>query len=237
MAFGNYGGLPIFKEHSLIRIFHTHSEIRIIPLYKLKVSFQHCREQDAPYSNASWPEMSTPNWVKMLTNVQSDYKELGTEYLHSNYFLKTAMLLWSPSLWCPHTMSWWGRAHQYGNIRSFSTKGQQMAGPFPITPSPALSIQRNEGEQNTGERNCHRGRKTNQNQQKAPKTQPQGRTLKGNLYFLQPGSKHLPAAGFIYSHLIQILNASKCYGTFFFFENKNDNNWNKTGNEKTQRLK
>lgn len=31
VAFGNYRGLPVFKEHSLIRIFHSHSEIRIIP--------------------------------------------------------------------------------------------------------------------------------------------------------------------------------------------------------------
>lgn len=54
--------------------------------------------------------------------------------------------------------------------------------------------------------------------------------------FLQPGSKHPLRSWFYLHHLIQILNASKCYYTFFF-ENKNHNNWNKTGNEKTQRLK
>lgn len=66
---------------------------------------------------------------------------------------------------------------------------------------------------------CHRREENKQTS--PPKTTPRKNFERKP--FLQPGSKHPLCSWLNLHHLIQILNASKCYYTFFF-ENKNDNN-------------
>lgn len=102
---------------------------------------------------------------------------------------------------------------------------------IPCHPSPRFEHPA-QGSKIPEKGNCHSREENRQ-------TSPQRTTPRKNLErkpFLQPGSEHPLCSWLILHHLIQIRNASKCYYTFFF-ENKNDNNWNKTLNEKTQRLK
>lgn len=166
------------------------------------------------------------------------HRELGREHLHSQHFIRSCAHLFhfaAPHFGSPNNPGQWGRSacgwccHE-GNLWSFSTRRCQMSAPFPITPHPDLSIQ-HKGVKCWRKRTVtERGKQTNKPSKKNPRKNFERKP------FLQPGCKHPLCSWLNLHHLIQILNASKCYYTFSF-ENKNDNNWNKTLNEKTQRLK
>lgn len=192
VAFGNYGGWTILKGHSLKRIFHSHSERRT-SLRCLSYTAESRMPTDAPR-----PQTDPPHQAKMFTELsKTHHRELGRENLHSHYFIRSFVhLVPFPAPNCGSQQP----SEEGQPVGDAVSKGT--CGPSPPEDAKCLTPHHHSdlSIQHKGVKYWRKGtvkgeRKTNK---QVSKEQPQGRILKGNLFFSQDPST-LSAAGLICS--------------------------------------